>query len=455
MASKTGIATLIGATLLSLPIAAEPGVEAEEIAVNGGALHEQPSDTATSIETCWETFLNKEGLREGKNERGNYFLIVASSKVLVPEPAGAKNWLAGRNAAVSQAELTARKSLSDTIKATIRSDRATAIKMFGGDDSPPSLRSTVEQLSLAYKSRVLASSVLDAEIKKYDPEWKGGDKPKQEQEITRIQNRIEQNISSSTALYASGAFTAAQCEGPSSQDDGRYSVLVGLIWSPRLQKVAETIWNPRAPVDGAQPVAPIKEQFEQLSHDNPDWLAVTTGVRVFTDEKGQRVVVGFGAAPKTSLAAADEERAKLMALAAIQRFVGEKLEANSELRERYESREASSGALSSFDESKFEIQVAAKAKDMTLTGAAPVLKWRGEHPWSKAGMQVVAVAWNRSWALDSDRIGNVLNQAEKQMQKQGAVPHSPKESSTERTKESIGGVATPARGGAAPSTRDF
>lgn len=421
----------------------------EDAALLGGALPERPSEHG-SVEACWSKWLAAEGLHEGKNDRNGHTIVVSQGKVAVGEEPGSRNWLVARDAKVSLAELNGRKQLAETIRLTIQSDRSAAIKMFGGDDAPPSMRPVAEQLSLADKSRVLADKAVDAEIKKYDPKWSGG--ANKTEKLATLQAKIDENISTSTAIFASGAFTVVQCEGPSAEDDGKYSVLLGMIWSPTLAKVAESIWNPAVVVTTSSPDMSLSDHFASLSKDNPDWMAYTSGARVFTNEKGERVVVGFGVAPKSSLMVADKDRARLSAYAAIQRFLGEKLVANSELHKQLEQRDYTDNSSASFDTSGYQQHISMVSKDFPLIGAAEVGSWRGEHPWSKAGMQVVAVAWSQSWAADSREIGKLMKAAEQGMTRQGAVPQA---TQAESSRPSNAPAATGAKSGARSSTRDF
>ena len=280
--------------------------------------------------------------------------------------------------------------------------------------------------------------------------WSGG--TNKAEKVAILQAKIDENIASSTAIFASGAFTMVQCEGPSAEEDGRYSVLLGMIWSPTLAKVAESIWNPAVVVQAAAPDLPLGERFATLSKENPDWMAFTSGARVFTNEKGERVVVGFGVAPKSSLMVADKDRARLSAYAAIQRFLGEKLVADSENHKQFEQRDYADKSSASFDTSNYQAHISTVSKDFPLAGATEVGSWRGEHPWSKAGMQVVAVAWSPSWAADSREIGKLMNSAEQSMTKQGAVPQASPVGAGRLTNTP---AATGAKAGAHSSTRDF
>lgn len=446
-------ALCLGVSAAALAQMNAPGGDAEATAALNGGAHTSAGAQPPSVEQCWADWKAKEKLEDGKNEKKNgYFVYVAHEQAPVDERVGSRNWLVGRNAAFSYAEINARKSLAEAMRATMRSSRSAAVRTFGGDDAPPSLRPVVEQLSIVDKSLVLTDKALDAEIKKFDPKWSGGTEAQKRAAIATEQLRINQSIERSAEMFASGAFTVVQCEGPSQEDSGKYHVLTGLIWTPKLAGVAETIWNPTLKIQPESPQAPVRQQFEAIKAANPDWLAYTMGARVFTDENGERVVVGFGVAPQTSLMPADRSRAHLAAMAAIQRFVSERVLAKTKSVEAYEKRGMSDGSTQSFNLDTFNDEVKAQAADLQLKGATEILSWRGEHPWSKAKMQVVAVAWSQRWAADADAVGRAMGAAEQRMMQQGGLPKAP--ATTEGTS---GGAPTaaPVRAGAGVSSSDF
>ncbi|WP_457105445.1 hypothetical protein [Methylobacterium sp. P5_C11] len=450
-----GLATLMLAGMSGAAAAqsSEPAGTVEAAAALNGGAHLSAGAQPASVETCWAAWKAKENLQDGKNEKKNgYFVYVAHKQASVDEPPGSRNWLVGRNAAFTYAEISARQALAEAMRSTMRSSRTAAVRMFGGDEAPPSLRPVVERLSIVDKSRVLADKALDAEIKKFDPQWAGGTEAQRRAALATEQLRIDQSIERSAEMFASGAFTVVQCEGPSQEDGGKYHVLTGLIWTPKLAGIAETIWNSTLTLQKEAPQAPVRQQFEAIKAENPDWLAYTLGARVFTDENGERVVVGFGVAPQTSLMPADQSRASLAAMAAIQRFVSERVVARTKTDEAYEKREMKDGATQSFNLDAFNQEVRAQAADLQLQGATEILSWRGEHPWSKAKMQVVAVAWSQRWAADAGSVGRAMGAAEQRMKQQGGLPVAPAASDG-----TAGGApaAAPVKAGAAVSTSDF
>ena len=96
-------------------------------------------------------------------------------------------------------------------------------------------------------------------------------------------------------------------------------------------------------------------------------------------------------------------------------------------------------------------QIKAVSEELQLSGTAVVRTWRGEHPWSKAGMEVVAVAWSRAWADDSAVIAKEIESTERRMQSKGAVPKMAASPSGPSGRP----VATKARSGASSDTKDF
>ena len=67
----------------------------------------------------------------------------------------------------------------------------------------------------------------------------------------------------------------------------------------------------------------LKERFANFEKRNPEWLLTTLGARVWTDENGEMIIVGFGASSASTLKSADKQQAILYAQTEIGRFVSE------------------------------------------------------------------------------------------------------------------------------------
>lgn len=396
-------------------------------AINSGG-QSQVAATPTLSE-CWTSWLSNQHLPGGKrltlgsNQRQEGGpLFVARGTFPVRGEKGTAAWLPSRSAAFTQAELAARRDMAEYIAAEVRSSRSASMFKGGADQPPPDLDAVATQLSNADKLATLTGLALDDAIRNFDPKWNGAgltDQQKRQQAVT-IRNETTERIAARSAVFASGAFTAMQCEGP--DEEGAYSVQVGLLWSNKLAKIAEAVYDPRVTLPPETPESPLAEQFAALTSSSADWMAFAQGARVWTNEQGERVVVGFGVASGSSVRAADHAQARLQALAAIQRFVGEKVVTGSTSREEFADQETASGQRRTFDSSVFRQRIDAESKQVKLSGVAEVGDWRGKHPWGGTMMQVVALSWTPSSSAAAQNLGTALQAAEQRAARQGRLP---------------------------------
>ncbi len=228
----------IGLCLLPCSGRAETSAPSLVVGKDGPAILDegQRQDKATeqTVEACWSAWLTKEGLTEGKNDRGvDSVLVQKGMEFVAAEPMTAQ-WLAARNVAFQRAEIQARQAMSGPVATLIRSDRSITDRNFGGDSAPAELQKVAKSMSIADKVDVLTDAALDAEIKKFKPGWNGVDVDvaQKRELLAKTIGIFRENIAASSALYVSGAFTPVQCEGLN--QDGKYTVLVGMIWSPKL-----------------------------------------------------------------------------------------------------------------------------------------------------------------------------------------------------------------------------
>lgn len=351
---------------------------------------------ALSTEQCMRDWFKSENKQPGKNDLpdGSFLLIATGDAQVNADKQSGDKWLAARDVAFSQAELAARENIAVYLKTELQTGgRSFEVALNGGEQLPPVVNSAATQLSIADKALTLTGANLDSEIKKFKPDWDGTGRTQdqRQQEIVKITMRLREQIQQYTRVLVSGAFTTMQCEGPNS--DGRYSVATAAIWSFKLAQIAASITNPKFEAPAAKPQVSLQERFNQLSKDHPDWMALTQGVRIWTDETGKRVVVGFGTVPASSQASIDASRARTRALAAIQYFVAEQVESNNSDNVDFSYRETSGGEQS-FNASSYQQKVSSHARGISLQGAETLPAWRINHPWSNARMTTVAVKWS-------------------------------------------------------------
>ena len=434
---------MLALTSNALAQSAEAVSSIEASALNGSSFARQQS---TSIEQCWASWKKEQHLHEGSNDRPDGSSIyVGFDSSEVRGSFGTSSWIAARGAAFTRAELSARKALAEKIGVDLRSQRETLLYKAGGDQSPP-LPGQATPPSNAERLTTLSGLALDNAIRQFDPKWNGGslsDAEKRQQAIT-LMNQASEEDEAQARVDAEGAFTAVQCEGPLSAENGSaYGVLVGLIQSPKLARVAQSITDPRIKAPPFPKKLPIDDQFAQRAAEQGDWMAFTQGARVWSDEKGDPVVIGFGVTSASSMSSADQAQARLRALVAVQRFVGEQIVARERGNGLVADTETANGQRQDLDSSVFQQRIAARAKDLHLSGVQQVGTWRGMHPVGKVPMQVVAMAWSPTFTAEGRKIENTMR------------PVSPTAVPVETTAPPSGPVAAPVNRGADADTSGF
>ncbi len=367
-----------------------------------------------SVNQCWDDWLVKNSMVEGVNQTpdGAVRIIVKKSDV-VQEPPDSRKWVRARNYLVGMLHLSARQAIANYIGQSISTGEAARWMQAGGEEIPV-LTPAVEAASLADKARVLAGLELDSQIKKYDPSWDGTGKSEDQirEKAVEVGTQFQQALQSRSEVMAMGSTTVVQCEGPAEEDGtasaSKYEVLIGLIWTPRLARNALALGDPRFKIPPGKDRKALAERFKEFSSVNKDWLVNTLGSRVWTDENGEMVVVGFGAAGATELKDADEDRARLDAVAAIARFAGEAIVATSDAQDNFSYQRLTDGTAESFDSSVYERKIEARAKTLQLKGAYRVADWRGKHPVTGAAIQVVGYAWKPSASTAAEAAGELL-----------------------------------------------
>jgi hypothetical protein len=404
-----------------------------------------------SIETLWRKWLRDEGRREGRNPLPDNGLTLISKGVeLIRAAPGSPSWVSARLAAYGAAELAARAALADGIATEVRGNEREFVQIErGGEEAPPAVARARAELSNAERLRALTGRALDDAIRQYDPQWDGTGRTEEQRraEGARLWSSVHEFIAARSAAFLAGAMTPIQFEGL--DDEGRLSVLVGAVWSTRQQKLAEGLWNPDISVPFGDPGQPIAARIEAATEKDPAWAASTNGVRCWTDERGERVLVAFGATQATDLASLDRRIAYTRALGALQRFVGESVATVTDDEFRFDYRKGADGREQTFDHGAANARIAARTRDVVIRGAEQVHDWRGPHPIGRARMQVVVLAWSPSRDADARATGAALSEAEQRMRRQGAAPSQPSAPPPVNDGREGGGVSVPSRVGAA------
>ena len=427
---------LIGVTLVPASLLAQENRESDT-----------PTVPLLSTQQCADNWLAEQGLTLGHNIRdGGNSLIVARAEEQVQAKVGSNVWVSAREDAFNKARIQALAEIVRFFNEGIESGATLEVVQGGGAQLPEELQQTAEALSIADKLKRLTAVQLDEEIRKFIPDWNETDSAKEEKTtlLLRLQSRFEQTIKTHALGLLQGVTIGIQCEGPAEPDgtatSGKYAVSVTLVWSPKLAYLAQAMFNSTVkPWKGDNRVS-IAERFATQGRQDPNWMSTTLGARVWTDENGEMVIVGFGAVPATSLKSADESRADLIARNFIAQFKAANLESKravggGTLYREYDKPD--SGEFS--DASKFEERIEQIVPHMTLKGVYPVASWRGKHPVSTADMVVVARAWKPSAQADAEAASGLLKPGVEG--EQGKGPAS--------------AIDSPVRSGVPVSTKDY
>jgi hypothetical protein len=442
---------LITAVLLSAPIVQ---LHATEGSSDPGQALQQESEKQISIalptdpNLRWAAYLKENGLVDGLNSRNGKKYFIAMGEARVGKALKSKSFIKSRTVAYNKAILTAKSDLAETVGAELGSDRS--FQMFEeGGELPPAMEKVREELSIMEKARALSSLALDDQIKKYNPSWDGTGKTEEEklQKLAIQTEKYQENLKQNARLFLQGTSPIFNAEGPS---DGGYSVVVGMVWSPNMTKVAEAMYNPSVSLPPGKEKTTINQQIEDMLASNPGALASTMGVRIWRNEKGERTVVSFAAESGKGSPTIAKKKSAIRARAQMAQFIAESVVSNTSLSGNETIMTFDDETTETYDEEMFKQTISAKAKDVKLSGASSVYTWKGKHPNSGQKMFVNVLAWSPSsqqWAVD---IENQATGQQERMATGGAGRLASKTSSTSSPGSATGGLS-----GAQSSPEDF
>lgn len=371
-----------------------------------------------STQQCTDQWMEMNGLRLGANPHPDgSFGFISSAEEPVQVPMTNMNWVAARQDAFEKARLAAMREMVAYFKEGIRSDNSVAIMLKSSSESKSAASSLPE-----------SSNDEKSDTTKQEPRPKSGDlSPEPGQTAldagTTLTSALTQQINAASADTLVGVAVAKQCEGLAEQDgtatSGKYSVAVTLLWSTRLQKLAQSMFAGSEPPVTDHQSEPslkgqqsLKDRFETATKAKPGWMAYELGIRVYSDSDGEDVVIGFAAVPATSLKSADLSRADMIARNYIAEFQRTQVSGNRNTGTKTSYSENGSPAASNFsDGSQFNDKIEVKTQEKQLTGIYPLATWRGMHPESDKPMVVVARAWKRSAQTQAQTISPTRGQS--------------------------------------------
>jgi hypothetical protein len=374
----------------------------------------------------FDSWIAENGMVPGVNHRndGSMFVLVYAEQTVNAkgDPQNVQNrWVQARNVAYTTAVINAKAQIADLVAAEVVSERSSSVMDSGGDTTPPMLAESAQDLSIMAKALTLTGKALDHEIKKFDPKWDGTGIPDEEKRKRLVQTReiYKENLAAVSQLFTTGAMPVFNAEGP--DVDGDYSVGVGMIWSTKTQLIASGIYDPTVNLPNDEPEPPIRAQLQMLLTENPNFLATSSGVRVWTNEKGEQTVIAIVGLDRSKSKQRNRRESGLRGRSYIAQFVAEGVESKDQASTEMVTDQLKDGTKETFDAGKFSSTVKARSKKLRLSGVTRVLRWSGKHPASKAKMLVDVWAWSPSGRQQAEQLGQMTRKAENKMRRKGAV----------------------------------
>ncbi len=416
------------------------------------AARQSQRETPTRL---WQAWLSKKGITEGINDVGQgRTFFVASGKAQVRADFGSKNWVNARQTAFNAALLKAKSEMANTVGSVIRSDRAFEVLQQGGDQVPPQLKKARDNVSTVQRMQKLTNEALDAQIRKFDPDWKGGNKQARQRKRVQIQEKYQEKVASGARLLLNGAVPIFNAEGDNM--DQNYTVLVGIVWSPRMAALAESIYNENVPIEKGPKGQPVVQKIKRKLQNNPNFLALSQGVRVWNKADGTKVLVSFAPVYRTQSSMVNEQKAALIGRSQIAQFVAEDVASRQMSDSTNTFRAYADGSSKSFNNQEFKSLIRAKAKKIELKGATRAYTWKGQHPAANVPMQTDVYVWSpesRQMAQELESLAEEASGAE--ATRQGRRSSGDFNTGGSGSGSGSGNVASPAESGAGSNVSNF
>lgn len=385
--------------------------------VLSGSVDSMYSGEKTPLDS-WHDWLESKKLNDGVNERKGKFFVISMARANVSKPSSAKSWINSRNFAYERAHLNAKTNLAKEIRTLIETGRGLSL-FEQADNPPPNIKEAVEKLSVMDKALALTDKALDQEIKKYDPNWDGTGRSKEEREQKRIvlKESFYKNIAAQAQRFVSGALVAKIIEGTNAQ--GFYEVLVGIAWSPSLGKIARAMYDEGYTIALTKPDRPIRKQIREMIEKRPGLLATTVGVYKRKNEKGETVLISFSAVPLSRSRALNENKARLFASSYISEFISESVVSNAKTSGGEIFQEYKDGTTAVFDNSKYQEDITSQSKKVSVAGLTSLFQWEGKHPHSQQDIYVGLYVWSPSTQAVAQQLEMISIDQEEDMKSVG------------------------------------
>ena len=392
--------------------------------------------TQKSPEQRWQNFLNNKGWDKGLSEGGVIIvprreLIISSASAFTKVRLGQPGWVESRVAAFEQAEMEAKTKIIRYLAETVDVQRSLkmlehAVWQDGDVNKVKNLNEVAETLKrIGKKALILTESKLDNVLQKIDPDYdpaKYDNKSVEELQVIAedMFNRQVKAVAMKTLIGVTQLYSAEDAVGTN-----EYQVLVGVIWSPNLNRLAMSLFNDEYNIPL---VSPGQRLSEQIPADDLALLG-TMGTRIVIDENGQYAVMAYGQAQprhtSSSRRQAAVHQAKQIAAnrarGQIVNFIREGMilhetELSDELSQEFSDDTIGTQTLRDYQKS-----IQGKRVKVKLRGLRVLKEWSMEHPLTTQPVAGAVVAWSPASADLSKQADETMQvRANKQMSKGAA-----------------------------------
>ena len=363
-----------------------------------------------TLEDRWMEWVNNQPWGAGRfsgsvqefSERG---IFVSYGTAYVRTRMGQPGWIESRMIAYEQADLEARSHLVD-----VWSQNLGVGRRLDFTENPDFRDGVVQDMKdigeirrtlnrWGKKAVRLTDAVLDRLISLADEDYDPADlnaMPPEKQKVV-LEEMFRKSLSRVLTQALAGVAVIYTSEGRVGDE---YQVLVGIIWSPNLSRVA---WGIRNDSD-TPPMAAKGVNVNQWIANLDTKLLNMWGTRVMVDDQGQFNVVAFAqaeparAAPDRRNAAIHraKEIAENRARAMIVNFVAEKvvLKSNQDSQQIYQEREDTSSGTNITRSLRKVVQ--GRRQSLKISGLHTVKRWSATHPVTGQKLAGAVVVWSPS-----------------------------------------------------------
>jgi len=388
----------------------------------------------SDIEHKWQEILTQKGLIEGENPG---YKFISSGKSTIDFSKDRPGWIEARVLAFEIAHIKAKAKMVLLLGKTLDSqtvlDITENVAFTDGQIRKNIILNQVQRI--LSKTSDFTEATLDKALKSIDPDYETDkyDGVNNEDKAKIAREFFKKKIKVSASKLITGAFNFRVLEGPTASKEA-YEILVGLVWTPDLARLAGDIENREYGIEPADIGKHISENLPKTVGE----AASAFGSRVFVNEKGNRVVIAYGQAEPRRSEQKDRAiedaiyAASMRADAALIGFVSDRVTVYSDqttekLMEEYSA--IVTGERVGRDGIR---RIKGFTKKVKLQGIHTLRKWVIEHPENGHKMVVVAKIWSPSGQAMAKKMNAVIEARGKYQTKpytviksKGAITHYP------------------------------